>query len=117
MPTQYYAVRETESYGDVVLHDDRGCPDGPVRAAPRGATGEECPDCTGDGAGGESETDSEGESTAETVGPEDASEDVEETAAAVEAGVCPWCDEYEGGHVGQHASSAHPDAWEAYRDA
>ena len=39
-------------------------------------------------------------------------------AAAVEAGVCPWCpadDRYEGDHVGRHASSAHPDEWDAYK--
>lgn len=42
----------------------------------------------------------------------------ESDAAAVEAGVCPWCpadDRYEGDHVGRHASSAHPDAWDAYK--
>lgn len=35
--------------------------------------------------------------------------------ALVNDGVCPWCDEYEGGHVGQHASSAHPEEWDAYQ--
>jgi len=42
----------------------------------------------------------------------------ESDAAAVEAGVCPWCpddDRYEGDHVGRHASSAHPDAWDAFK--
>jgi len=34
----------------------------------------------------------------------------------VDAGVCPWCDAYSGDHVGQHASSAHPKKWAAYRD-
>lgn len=36
----------------------------------------------------------------------------------IKEGVCPWCppdDRYEGDHVGQHASSAHPDAWEDYK--
>jgi hypothetical protein len=45
--------------------------------------------------------------------------DFETDAAAVDAGVCPWCpddDPYEGDHVGRHASSAHPDEWDAYRD-
>ena len=35
----------------------------------------------------------------------------------VESGVCPWCpeeDRYEGEHVGRHASSAHPGAWDEY---
>jgi hypothetical protein len=39
-------------------------------------------------------------------------------AAAVNAGVCPWCpdsDRYEGDHVGRHASSAHPDEWQAFK--
>ena len=31
------------------------------------------------------------------------------------AGECPWCDDYSGEHVGQHASSAHPDEWAAYQ--
>jgi hypothetical protein len=34
----------------------------------------------------------------------------------IDAGVCPWCDDYEGDHVGRHASSAHPDEWGAYTD-
>jgi hypothetical protein len=34
----------------------------------------------------------------------------------VENGVCPWCEDYEGEHVGQHASSAHPDKWAAYTE-
>ena len=49
---------------------------------------------------------------------EDTDDGLESDAAAVEAGVCPWCpddDRYEGDHVGRHASSAHPDEWDAYR--
>lgn len=37
----------------------------------------------------------------------------------VAEGVCPWCspnDRYEGDHVGQHASSAHPDEWDAFKE-
>jgi hypothetical protein len=37
-------------------------------------------------------------------------------ATAIERGKCPWCDDYDGDHVGQHASSAHPEAWREYRD-
>lgn len=37
-------------------------------------------------------------------------------AAAIEGGVCPWCDDYEGDSVPQHASSAHPDEWTNYKD-
>lgn len=36
---------------------------------------------------------------------------------AIDRGVCPWCDEYEGEHVGQHASLAHSDEWNAYTEA
>lgn len=42
---QYYSVRETDSYADVTLHEDRNCPDGPVRAAPSTVDGEVCPEC------------------------------------------------------------------------
>ena len=37
----------------------------------------------------------------------------------IDEGVCPWCDpdeRYEGDAVGQHASSAHPDKWDAYKE-
>lgn len=37
-------------------------------------------------------------------------------ATLIEAGECPWCDDYEGEHVASHAASAHPDAWDAYND-
>jgi len=36
-------------------------------------------------------------------------------AAAIDAGVCPWCDDYTGDHVGRHASRAHPEEWQAYK--
>lgn len=36
--------------------------------------------------------------------------------AAIEDGVCPWCLDYDGEHVGQHASSAHPDEWAEYQE-
>lgn len=39
-----------------------------------------------------------------------------EDSDLVAAGICPWCDEYEGDHVGQHASSAHPDQWAAHKE-
>jgi len=38
-------------------------------------------------------------------------------AIALENGACPWCDEYSGESVAQHASSAHPDEWRAYQNA
>lgn len=40
----------------------------------------------------------------------------EDLAAMIDEGLCPWCDEYEGDAVGQHASAAHPDEWAAYKE-
>lgn len=37
-------------------------------------------------------------------------------ADLVDQGICPWCDEYEGDHVGRHAASAHPDSWDEYNE-
>lgn len=34
----------------------------------------------------------------------------------IDAGVCPWCDDYEGPGVPQHASAAHPDEWATYKE-
>ena len=45
--------------------------------------------------------------------PEPITHTLEET---IDAGKCPWCDEYEGDAVGQHASSAHPDEWNDYKE-
>lgn len=65
-------------------------------------------DETDDGDDGPSEGDDGDEA------PEPVTHTLEET---IEAGTCPWCDEYEGEAVGQHASSAHPDAWADYKEA
>lgn len=35
----------------------------------------------------------------------------------IERGECPWCDDYTGDGVPQHASSAHPDEWSDYKEA
>lgn len=37
-------------------------------------------------------------------------------ADVLEGGECPWCDAYEGDNPAQHASKAHPDAWDDYKD-
>ena len=37
-------------------------------------------------------------------------------ADMIEAGECPWCSDYEGEGVAQHAASAHPDEWDAYKE-
>ena len=57
----------------------------------------------------------DGDATPE-VGPEETGSQNVDIDAQVDAGVCPWCDDYEGDYLGQHASSAHPDAWDAYNE-
>jgi len=54
----------------------------------------------------------------ETHGQEDGPSDpvTFDVADTIEAGKCPWCDDYEGDNVGMHASSAHPDEWDAYKE-
>lgn len=42
--------------------------------------------------------------------PEDAEAEAK-TATDPDDG-CPWCDEYRGDYLAQHAASAHPDEWE-----
>lgn len=95
MPPRYYDIRETDSYADVTVHADRDCPDGPARALPDSVQGEECPDCLAEDE------------------PEDELASVE---YLIDDGRCPWCDDYQGDHVGQHASGAHPEAWSEYKD-
>lgn len=43
-------------------------------------------------------------------------ESVEKHQNTIESGECPWCDDYDGDLVAQHASSAHPDLWSEYRE-
>lgn len=38
-----------------------------------------------------------------------------ELQAQFDRGVCPWCDDYEGEHVGRHASSAHAEKWQRFK--
>ena len=57
----------------------------------------------------------------ESVLPDDGAESERESepetvGEAIDDGRCPWCEEYDGDHVGRHASSAHPDAWAEYKD-
>lgn len=44
-------------------------------------------------------------------------QDHETTAEILDAGECPWCDEYEGDSPGRHASAAHSDAWEQFKNS
>lgn len=51
-------------------------------------------------------------------GEDDAPDPVTHTPEeTIDAGYCPWCEEYEGDAVAQHASAAHPDAWADYTEA
>jgi len=56
----------------------------------------------------------------ETVGqedePPDPTGDMSDLEETINGGECPWCDKYEGDAVGQHAASAHPDAWDDYKE-
>jgi hypothetical protein len=40
-----------------------------------------------------------------------------DAADLIDDGVCPWCDDYDGESVGRHASAAHTEEWEAYKEA
>lgn len=60
----------------------------------------------------------EGDSDDTPDGPVETTEvDVDGVRAALDAKECYWCDEYDGENVAQHASSAHREAWRAYKDA
>lgn len=48
--------------------------------------------------------------------PPDEAAESDDLAAQIDAGECPWCDDYEGDGVPQHAASAHPDEWDAYKE-
>lgn len=56
----------------------------------------------------DTDADVEGDDT----GAEDATQ-----ADLIEQGICPWCDEYDGESVGRHASAAHTEEWNAYKEA
>jgi hypothetical protein len=64
----------------------------------------------------ESGNSSEDDASADSE-PEPDSVTPESIEDAIEAGECPWCDDYTGDGVPQHASSAHPDEWQAYKEA
>jgi hypothetical protein len=69
-----------------------------------------------DATGDESETDDgDGEPDASDDRPRDPP--LTELQAQFDRGVCPWCDDYEGEHVGRHASSAHAEKWQRFKAA
>ena len=78
----------------------------------------------------DSDDESDGESDADTdtsegIADTDADGDGEQELALsveyvdeqIDAGECPWCDDYSGESVGRHASSAHREKWTAYKEA
>lgn len=69
--------------------------------------------------GAESSADATEENTDDGPDADEADESGDEAASVgyqIENGECPWCDEYDGDAVPQHASSAHPDEWAAYKE-
>lgn len=113
----YYEGRDGASFTESVVHyredcDELGEPIRPIAEATIEASEdiEMCPDCTPLDSASESDTD-------EPDGEEERSRE-----SLIEDGRCPWCieegaeDPYKGEHVGQHASSAHPEEWDAYKN-
>lgn len=108
----YYSGRDGDPFTDAVMHEDRDCPaleasDGSARPVADATVAlldavAWCPECSG-------ETLATVEVNVDEIADEIAAE-------LIEDGECPWCDDYSGGHVGQHASSAHPKKWSDYKD-
>jgi hypothetical protein len=102
--TFWFNGEDGDSFTDATLHTDKQCAndagDGHARPLARSSASEDhdIHDCQG------------GVQTEETTFDES---DVE---ALIDDGVCPWCEEYEGDYLGQHASSAHPEKWTEYRE-
>ena|SRR6056297_3631314 len=99
MATYYYNGREGDPLAEATIHTDEHCADESDEHSARPIAGldpdpaQMCPDCS---------------PSAISVGPD--------ARDLIDASICPWCDSYEGDHVGQHASSAHPEKWDAYTD-
>lgn len=102
----YTAVPNGESYLGATMHDSQECPAAPgvvrrVGEASVDSHADEVDWCTAC-----FEADDSGGSKADAVA---------SLADQIDAGTCPWCDDYDGDHVGAHASSAHPDKWAEYK--
>ena len=48
---------------------------------------------------------------------DDVDDETPDPAEILEAGECPWCDDYSGENPSQHAARAHRDEWTAYKEA
>jgi len=117
MATRYYIVGGSGTrFTDAEIHTSETCgrAGGPTRPLASSTvetidSPEWCPEC----AGGDGSESSDGDGSASEM-PEPLP--VSDEQRQMERGECPWCDEYEGEHVGRHASRAHPDAWEKYKN-
>lgn len=112
--SRYISAEDGDALAGQTLHSRRDCPaleadagharpvaDSTVAAI----NGESCPECTPLG----NDSASGGDDSAATGTPVTVED-------AIENGECPWCSDYSGEHVGQHASSAHTEAWAEHRD-
>jgi len=115
----WYRGRSGDAFTDATLHADRDCPDAPIRPVADSTvadleTPDYCEACVPAARESEDASDTDTSDDADAADTLSAAEI--ETAIANET--CPWCpdDGYTGPHVGQHASSAHPEAWREFRD-
>lgn len=128
--TYYYEGRDGDPFTDATIHAADDCPDlpdnaGAVRPIHESSVDHETADWCGacvpfESASASESDDSGGRSAIETDDLADATDAERDIAGMIEMGVCPWCpdgDRYEGEYVGRHASSAHPQAWDAYKTA
>lgn len=60
--------------------------------------------------------DGDGEGEGDEDDGEETEAEVTDVVKSIDDGVCPWCDDYEGDGVPQHASSAHSEKWAAYKE-
>ena len=97
--TYYYEGRDGDSFVDATIHHSEDCEElgEPVRPIADSTVEaydvDKCSQC----------------SPLESASGSDS-----DAAELIEEGVCPWCSDYEGDHVGQHASSAHEKEWNDY---
>jgi len=112
MADYYYHGRSGDSFEEATIHESSVCCPDPARPIAESTVDsltapEWCPDCTP--FGDDSDSDLEPSESESEMLPRDIEQ-------LIEGGECPWCDSYSGDHVGQHASSAHPQKWQAYKE-
>jgi len=106
--TYYYVGGNGDSFVDAVIHADADCPDDDTRPIADSTVdsidANFCPECVDTPDGKDSD-------------PGDGDMQNADAEQLIEQGICPWCDDYEGEYIGNHASSAHPDEWREYKSA